>query len=140
MDGALGDWQVAQVAAETEARTIGASTHAPYSDRGRDADVRPGFGLPRIGAYPFPGSAFMLWDSGPPRKEGDGYTGTNPPPTSNTIPPTEPPAADQQQDPHELPRNTFAARMQKDAFLRIGGAVIDTCGSHPCYSGTWTGP
>jgi hypothetical protein len=102
--------------------------------------VYPGYGLPRIGAYPFDGSAYMLWDSGPPRPEGGGYVGTNPAPTSNTIPPSEPPDASQQQDPHEIPRRTYAARLQKDAFLRIGGLVIDTCGAHPCYSGSWTGP
>jgi hypothetical protein len=140
MHGGLGDWQVAQIAAETEARTIGARTHRPYADRGRDFDVRPGYGLPTIRRYPFAGSAFMLFDSGPPRKEGDEHTGTNPPPTSNTIPPTEPPAADQQEDPHELPRRTKWGRRQKSAFLKIGGAIINVCGKRPCYSGTWRGP
>jgi hypothetical protein len=141
MQGGLGDWQVAQIAAETEARTIGASTHSPYSDPGRDFDVFPGYGLPRIGAYPFDGSAYMLWDSGPPRPDGSGgYVGTNPAPTTNTIPPITPPDSSQQQDPHEIPRRTYAARLQKDAFLRIGGNVIDVCGARPCYSGSWTGP
>jgi hypothetical protein len=141
MHGGLGDWQVAQLAAETEARTIGASTHRPYADSGRDADQRPGYGLPTIASYPFAGSAYMLFDSGPPRPDGSGgFTGTNPPPTSNTIPPTEPPDASQQQDPHELPRRTVHGRTQKDAFLRIGGQVINVCGDRPCYSGSWTGP
>ncbi|MEA2429464.1 MAG: hypothetical protein QOF37_3092 [Thermoleophilaceae bacterium] len=140
MQGGVGDWQVAQIAAETEARTIGASTHGPYADAGRTFDVSPGFGLPRIGAFPFDGSAYMLYDSGPPRREGNGYVGTNPPPPSNTIPPIQPPSADQQQDPHEVVRRTLRARQQKDAFLRIGGVVIDVCGSRPCYSGTWAGP
>jgi hypothetical protein len=82
----------------------------------------------------------MLFDSGPPRKEGSDYTGTNPPPPSNTIPPPTPPPADQQEDPHELPRRTVHGRAQKDAFLRIGGVVINVCGARPCYSGTWKGP
>ena len=140
MQGGLGDWQVAQVAAETEARTIGARTHGPYSDPGRDFDVRPGFGLPRIASYPYDGSAFMLWDTGPPRQENGGYVGTMPAPITNTIPPITPPPADHQQDPHEIPRQTFRARQQKDAFLRIGGVVIDVCGARPCYAGSWTGP
>jgi hypothetical protein len=140
MHGGVGDWQVAQVAAETEARTIGAYTHRPYADRGRDFSRRPGYGLPTIPAFPFAGSAFMLWDSGPPRREDGEVTGTMPPPVTNTIPPTTPPPADQQEDPHELPRNTKAARTQKDAFLKIGGQVIDVCKARPCYSGTWTGP
>jgi hypothetical protein len=140
MHAGLGDWQVAQLAAETEARTIGAHTHRPYADRGRDHDVRPGYGMPTIRRFPFAGSAFMLFDSGPPRKEGDEYTGTNPPPPSNTIPPPEPPAADHQEDPHELPRRTKHGRRQKSAFLKIGGRVIEVCGKRPCYSGTWKGP
>jgi hypothetical protein len=31
-------------------------------------------------------------------------------------------------------------RRQKDAFLRIGGQVIDVCGARPCYAGSWHGP
>jgi hypothetical protein len=139
MHGGLGDWQVAQVAAEVEARTIGAATHRPYTDPGRNFDREPGFGLRNI-IYPFDGSAFMLWDTGTPRREGDDYRGTTPPPSSNTNPPTEPPSSDQQDDPHEWPRRTRRARDQKAAFLRIGGVVIDVCGARPCYAGSWNGP
>jgi hypothetical protein len=135
MQAGLGDHQVAQVAAETEARTIGARTHSPYTDPGRDADVTPGFGLPRIGSYPFDGSAFTLFDIGPPRMENGELHGTNPPPTTNT-----PPSREGQEDPHEWPRRSFDGRRQKDAFLRIGGRVIDVCGARPCYAGTWRGP
>ncbi|MEA2441823.1 MAG: hypothetical protein QOH76_3247 [Thermoleophilaceae bacterium] len=135
MQAGLGDHQVAQVAAETEARTIGAYTREPYADPGRDNDVAPAYGLPRIGAYPFDGSAFMLFDIGPPRQEGDKTRGTNPPPTTNT-----PPSAEGQEDPHEFPRRSADARRQKNAFLRIGGQVIDVCGPRPCYAGTWHGP
>jgi hypothetical protein len=135
MQAGLGDHQVTQVAAETEARTIGAYTREPYADPGRDNDVTPAYGMPRIAAYPFDGSAFMLFDIGPPRQE-DGVTrGTNPPPTTNT-----PPAREGQEDPHEFPRRSFDGRRQKSAFLRIGGSVIDVCGPRPCYAGTWHGP
>ena len=135
MQAGLGDHQVAQVAAETEARTIGASTREPYTDPGRDNDVSPGFGLPRIGSYPFDGSAFMLFDIGPPRQEDGEVRGTNPPPTTNT-----PPSREGQEDPHEFPRRSVDGRRQKDAFLRIGGVVIDVCGARPCYAGSWHGP
>jgi hypothetical protein len=136
----LGDWQVAQIAAETEARTIGAATHRPYADPGRDLSVEPGYGLPAMGAGPFEGSAMMLFDTGPPRVGPDGVTGTNPPPPSNTLAPTQPPPIGEQQDPHELPRRTVHGRRQKAAFLAIGGNVIDVCGARPCYGGSWTGP
>jgi hypothetical protein len=135
MQAGLGDHQVTQIAAETEARTIGAYTRSPYTDPGRDNDVTPGYGLPRIASYPFEGSAFMLFDIGPPRQEGGTVRGTNPPPTTNT-----PPAREGQEDPHEFPRRSIDARRQKDAFLRIGGNVIDVCGPRPCYAGTWHGP
>ena len=135
MQAGLGDHQVAQVAAETEARTIGAFTRDPYTDPGRDYDVAPGYGIPRIGAYPFDGSAFMLFDIGPPRQENGETVGTNPPPTTNT-----PPAREGQQDPHEFPRRSIDGRRQKDAFLRIGGQIIDVCGARPCYAGSWHGP
>src|SRR3954462_5831299 len=135
MQAGPGDHQVAPVAAETEARTIGAGTRDPYADPGRDNDVSPGFGLPRIASYPFDGNAFMLFDIGPPRQEGGKIRGKNPPPTTNT-----PPAREGQEDPHEFPRRSFDARRQKSAFLRIGGNVIDVCGPRPCYAGTWHGP
>jgi hypothetical protein len=135
MHAGLGDHQVAQVAAETEARTIGARTRSAYVDPGRSFDVAPGFGIARIGSYPFDGSAFMLWDIGPKRVEGGATVGTDPPPVSNT-----PPSRDQQ-DPHEYPRRSFDGRRQKDAFLRVsGGTVIDVCGPRPCYAGSWNGP
>jgi hypothetical protein len=136
MQAGLGDHQVTQIAAETEARTIGAYTRDPYADPGRDNDVAPAYGIPRIGSYPFDGNAFMLFDIGPRRTENGATVGTDPPPTTNTPPR----GGDYQQDPHELPRRSPDARRQKDAFLRIGGKVIDVCGARPCYAGTWHGP
>jgi hypothetical protein len=63
-----------------------------------------------------------------------------PPPPSNTLPPIQPPPRAEQDDPHELPRQTVHGRRQKAAFLSIGGQVITVCGDRPCYSGSWTGP
>jgi hypothetical protein len=127
MHAGLGDHQVAQIAAETEARTIGARAHFPWADPGRDLDKgSPIYGVPPIAHYPFGGSAIVLWDIGPPRKIGKDQFGTPPPPNSNTPP------SEQYQDPHEFPRKQPAARQQKSDFLKIGGAIFEVCPSHPC--------
>jgi len=131
----LGDHQVAQVAAEVEARTIGALARTPYTDPGRDSDVSPHFGIPAFPSFPFAGSALVLWDIGPKRTENGETVGTDVPPITNT-----PPGDDAGQDPHEFPRRSASGRIQKAAFLSIDGQVIDVCGSKPCYAGTWTGP
>ena len=61
---AFGDHQVANVATEIEARTIGASIHQPAIAPLRHSDVTPYFGIPAIPSYPFNGSALIVWDSG----------------------------------------------------------------------------
>jgi hypothetical protein len=131
----LGDHQVAQVSAEVEARTIGALARTPYADEGRDSDKHPHYAIKGIPSFPFAGSALVMWDIGPKRIENGQTVGTDVPPTTNT-----PPGPDAGQDPHEFPRRMPSARMQKSAFLSIGGQVIDVCGANPCYAGTWTGP
>ena len=132
LQAAIGDHQVAQITAETEARTIGAHARFPWADPGRDLDRgNPIYGVPPITQFPFDGSAITMWDTGPFTQANP--KGTPPPPNSNT-----PPSAGQ--DPHEYPRNTPAARLMKSDFLKIGGAVVDTCGPHPCYAWNWNGP
>ena len=64
--------------------------------------------------YPFAGSAMVVWDSDSP-----------PPPTTNTAPRDG-------VDPHEDPRASPAARLQKAVFLTTG-TVIDVCGPGPCH-------
>ncbi|MBX6767839.1 MAG: hypothetical protein IRY90_11925, partial [Actinomadura rubrobrunea] len=66
MHVAFGDHQVAPVAAEVEARTIGARLHAPALRPGRSPDRVPFWGIPTIDAYPYAGSAMVVWDSGSP--------------------------------------------------------------------------
>jgi hypothetical protein len=73
---AFGDHQVANIATEVEARTIGAALRVPALAPGRHSDVDPYWGLPTIGTYPYTGSAFVVWDSG------------NPAPPTAPIPPT----------------------------------------------------
>ncbi|MEA2398491.1 MAG: hypothetical protein QOK25_2047, partial [Thermoleophilaceae bacterium] len=136
LQGGIGDHQVAQVAAETEARTIGAYARFPWADPGRDLDKgNPIYGVPPIPSYPFDGSAIEEWDIGPPRlingkKMSDGKWWGTPPPPNTDVPPN---GADYQ-DPHELPRRQPGARQQKNLFLAPGGRIFDVCGPHPCYA------
>ncbi|WUW24731.1 hypothetical protein OG521_29800 [Streptomyces sp. NBC_01463] len=115
---AYGDHQVANAAAEVEARTIGARLLSPALADGRSPDTVPYWGIRRIGPgqLPYRGSAMTVWDSGTPT-----------PPLTNT-PPAGP---DYGHDPHEDPRNSPAARQQKATFLTTG-RVINVCGTAPC--------
>jgi hypothetical protein len=119
MHVAFGDHQVTQYQADVEARTLGASIHVPILAPGRSPQLKPSFGIPPIGAYPFAGSAIVYWDAGPAR--------VAPPPLTNM------PNRDLE-DPHEYPRRTPAARQQKSDFLEPNGAVTDPCGGAPCIA------
>lgn len=119
MQIAFGDHQVANVAAEVEARTIGARTREPALAPGRSPDVVPFWGIRPVPRYPWPGSAFVMWDSG------------NPAPPLGNLPPEAPQYGP---DPHENPRRTPAAQAQKSAFLMEHGALVDTCGGAPCVA------
>jgi hypothetical protein len=115
MHVAFGDHQVSDTTAEVEARTIGARGFEPPLDPGRSPWRRFQL-IPSIGKFPFGGSAIVMWDSGTPA-----------PPITNT--PNR-----GGEDPHSDPRSTPAARIQKSAFLRIDGMVVDVCGGKPCHS------
>jgi hypothetical protein len=121
---------VANIAAEVEARTIGARVHQPALEPGRSNLADELYGLEPLPAGPFDGSAFVLWDSGPIRQTGGQTVGTDAAPAQET-----PPRAGQ--DPHELPRRAPAAQLQKSLFLRRGGLVVDTCDGGPCKSLPW---
>ncbi|MFG2000687.1 hypothetical protein ACGFNU_16240 [Spirillospora sp. NPDC048911] len=110
---AYGDHQVANVAADVQARTIGARLVQPALAPGRSPDRVPYWGILPAGRLPYTGSAMVVWDSGTPS-----------PPATNT-PPT------QGEDPHSDPRNMPNARQQKAVFLRTG-QVIDVCQGAPC--------
>ncbi len=113
LDEAFGDHQVANVAAEDEARTIGARVHQPALAPGRSPDVVPFWGIPALPTTPYAGSALFMWDSGSPQ-----------PPTTNT-----PPSAGN--DPHEVPRSQPIVREQAATFL-LSGYVLNVCGNAPC--------
>lgn len=129
---ALGDYQVTQWSAEIMARTIGAAIHEPSVRLGEHPDSNPYYAIPLIEQYPYDGHALMIWDSG--AVNADGNRGNPFPPTNNT-------GSDVSvgRDPHESPRNTVAARLQKSEFMKTGGAVNDVCGDSPCYSDDYTG-
>ena len=132
MHVAFGDHQVSDTTAEVEARTIGARAYRPALDAGRSPWPRLQL-IPSIGRFPFRGSAIVFWDTGPIRTVGTEIEGTNAPPRTNT--PNR--SGD---DPHENPRATESARLQKARFLRLGGRVVDVCGGKPCYAAPYTGP
>ncbi len=118
MQIALGDHQVSDYAADTEARTIGAKAHCPAFDTGRVPDTRLLWGIDCISSYPYAGSAIVYFDSG-----------ADLPVLTDTPPPDG-------HDPHEDPRNNAAARSQKSAFLQPDetSAVIDVCGGAACHA------
>jgi hypothetical protein len=128
LHAAFGDFQVANVSAEVEARTIGASIHQPALAPGLHWEDTPFFGIPAIAAYPFDGSALVYWDSG------------NLPPPNGNVPPGALGGSESAcalahgGDPHECPRRQVPARVQKSAFLSTNGAVVDVCGGAPCLA------
>ena len=114
VQGALGDHQVANVATEVMARSMGASVLTPAVAPDRTNDVEPFFGIPAIESSPHLGSAVVMFDSGAPL-----------PPTTNTAPRDG-------DDPHEDVRRVPVAYDQIAAFFQPDGGIIDTCGGVPC--------
>jgi len=161
MQVAFGDHQVANVTAETEARTLGLSTRTHLLDPGRSLDVSPFWGIPQIGSFPAQSSGITLWDAGPGRLEGAfpnrKVQGNSAAPTTNTAPvdgwddhTNDPPpdgdglfvnaAINNGRDPHGAPGDTPEARHQLGDFLNTG-TITDTClTGKPCYSRGYTGP
>jgi hypothetical protein len=128
----FGDHQVANVATEVEARTLGSHVRTPALDPGRSTDVRPLFGIPPLR----PGEAgrdaiLVLWDIGPVRPPD---LGTPPPPAANLPPRVG-------VDPHDLVIESEASvRQQIAEWLRIDGRFVDVCGTQPCHAAGWQGP
>jgi hypothetical protein len=116
LEEAFGDHQVANVATETEARTIGARLHVPALTAGRSNQTEPFWGLPVVGPGS-PGPALFVWDTGVP-----------PAPLTNT-PPTR------GKDPHDTTPRSFPAFWAQMHQFFDTGVVHDPCGGRPC-----TGP
>lgn len=131
---AYGDHQVANIAAETEARTIGAKGLYPPLVPARFGPYKnPFWGIDAIDAFPYRGSGIVLFDSGPADNlTPQGHYGTDPPPTAD-VPNRS------GEDPHEAPRRASCGQQQKDAFLAVHGAVTAPCGGAPYFSWGWDG-
>jgi hypothetical protein len=138
---AYGDHQVANITAETEARTIGArgftpalvdARYGPYED--------PFWGMKSVDEDGWAGSAIALFDSGPADfervvagSEGGGtHWGTDPPPVTDTPNRSG-------QDPHEAARRASCGQLMKSLFLSPGGRAVPTCGGAPYFSWSWDG-
>ncbi len=131
---AFGDHQVANVSADVEARSIGASAYRPAVFGGRSPDVTPLYGIPTAPTSGFTGSAIVYWDGGPLGRMVDGKErGTPAPPTGNVPPRTG-------ADPHSYPRSDVKARQQKAEFMKVGGTLLNPCGIGPCYADGFAGP
>jgi len=137
---AYGDHQVANVATESEARTIGAPLRLPALDLNRLAPgyEQPFYGLETLGDLSGPaadGSGMFVWDTGPRRDEGGAIFGTDPPPITNT-PPTDAFGV----DPHDtVIEESPLIRAQIAEFIKPGGTITDPCADHPCYAAGWMG-
>jgi hypothetical protein len=116
LEEAFGDHQVANVATETEARTIGARLHEPAFVPLRSAASRLLWGIPALHT-PSRGPSLFVWDTGVPAA-----------PLTNT-PPTNGP------DPHDTTPRTFPPFWSQMHTFFVTGQVHDPCGARPC-----TGP
>jgi len=131
---AFGDHQVTNWATLVEARTIGAAIRIPELDPGRDPTADMFWGIDDITAYPYSGSAIVVWDVGPLREENGEEKGTPAPPIENF-------ANDQGVDPHGPDASeTIEGQLQIAEFLMPDGLVIAICGDRPCYLDGWAGP
>ncbi len=130
-----GDHQVANITAETEARTIGAhGLYPPLVARRYGQYVDPFWNVPAITSFPYGGNAITLFDTGPVRTVAPGaHNGTDPPPTAD-VPNRS------GDDPHEAPRRAPWGQVQKSDFLSVGGAVTNPQpGGAPYFAWGWDG-
>ncbi len=63
---AVGDHQVANVSAEVEARTIGASVYSPGLKPGRHWESDPFLGIPKVTTFPYTGGSMLVYYDGGP--------------------------------------------------------------------------
>jgi hypothetical protein len=113
---AFGDHQVANIATEVMARTIGARLRAPGLADGRSPDVTPFWGIRTVDQFPHHGGSYLVvWDFGTPA-----------PPVAN-VPNRE------GEDPHGQGRDQDEVLNMARAFLQDGD-LVDTCGGGPCQT------
>ncbi len=137
LQAALGDHQVANVAAEVEARTTGASVYTPALEPGRHWDVDPFLGIPQVTSFPYTGGSMLVYyDGGPVGFSGTEGGGTATAPSANVPPRPEWGYGD---DPPGYPRRAADGLLQEGSFLR--GAGVPQCldASKLCFSNGYTG-
>jgi hypothetical protein len=151
---AYGDHQVTNVAAEVEARTIGAQVHTPelFPNPGRHWAADPLFGLQNISSYPYgSGSALVYYDggtlnfpgaSGTPEQTCQSGTiwGTAEAPLVN-LPPN--PITTYGCDPHSYPRRSLDGVTHEATWLQPDGFIeqcTDGVDPRPCFANGYTGP
>ncbi len=153
---AYGDHEVANIATEVEARTIGAplrvgsgglSGGVVSSNRHPEGLVEPWYGHEILGDLSGPaadGNAFFVWDIGPKRLESGNLFGTDPAPLTNLPPKTtdngDPFDSGSGINPHDtVIRSSPLIRKQIADFLKSNGKVTDPCGNNPCWAAGWQG-
>lgn len=141
---AYGDHQVANVATEAEARTIGAPLRRPAIDNDR---FQPGLidpwyqmgTLSDLNGAAAEGSGMFVWDIGNKRMVGPDEYGTDPAPLTNTWPDDS-----YGVDPHDtVIEESPLIRKQIADFLKVNGRITipaePACGNHPCYAAGYMG-
>jgi len=114
LEAVVGDHQVAQIAAQNLARTVGAVGRRPGTDANRTYDKVQFYGIPTSG--PASASHYVLFDSGPVRTVDGKLIGTNVPPQGNIAPRLG-------QDPHGL----FDIKRGEQASAFFNGRFLDVC-------------
>jgi hypothetical protein len=142
LQAALGDHQVANVAAEVEARTVGASVYTPALEPGRHWDSDPFLGIPEVDMtgpanVPYTGGSMLVYyDGGPVGFTGAQGGGTATAPSANVPPRPEWGFGD---DPHGYPRRAADGLLQEGSFLRGEGVPRCLATSGLCFSNGYTG-
>ncbi len=126
----FGDHQVGNITADTAARSAGAAVDPRPLEVGRSEDVTPVWGVPRISAYPYTGSAIVYFDTGD-------YSAGNPQGTARPPKENIPPSVGN--DPHEAARRTPCGRVMKNNFLRPDGVVTNPCLGAPYFAFSYRG-
>ncbi|NDD97345.1 MAG: hypothetical protein EBZ93_07560 [Actinobacteria bacterium] len=112
---AFGDHQVANLATELLARTIGAHVHTPALADGRSLSTTPMWGLEPIGDYSDETSKLVIWDYGTPA------------PPVGPFPPVD---GTYGRDPHGAGSDEPLVLVQALEFL-LNGTLLDVCAG-PC--------
>lgn len=112
----FGDHQVANVATDVMARTMGLAIREPGLEGGRSSDAEAFWGIETVAGFPHEGSAYVMWDFG-----------TGAPPVDNV-----PNRAGE--DPHGMGRSDPDVLEMVTTFLR-DGVLIDVCGADKACTG-----